>query len=102
MIVLSNHGEDRIVERMGLPKKAVKRQFKLALERGYVQGDTKGNLNKWLTSVALHMPRDAHNVVLYNSYVFIYSKQNGDDVLITVLPVPANLNNKLKDYIKSK
>lgn len=93
--MITKHGSERVNRRMGIPKKGVERQFKLALERGIKHGDTKGQLNKWVTKIALNS-QNPHHVVLYNGHAFVYATQGGVPLLITVLPIPSNLMKVVK------
>lgn len=93
--MITKHGSERVNRRMGIPKKSVNRQFKLALERGTKHGDTKGRLNKWVTKIALNS-QNPHHVVLYNGHAFVYAIQGDEPLLITVLPIPGNLMKVVK------
>lgn len=97
---VTRHGSKRIKSRMGLPKKAVDRQFKLALERGKYQKDLKGQLAKYGTKIALAIDNHPHSIVMYNGYTFIYGMRDGEPVLITVLPIPQRLMNEFKALTK--
>ena len=96
-VTISRHATKRIKSRMGIPKKATLRQFSRALDRGIKQSDAKGNLRKYLASIALKEERP-HSVVVYNSYVFIYGYSEGIPMLITVIPLPSNLQREVKYY----
>lgn len=93
--MITKHGSERVNRRMGIPKKGVERQFKLALERGVKHGETKGQLNKWVTKIALNS-QSPHHVVLYNGHAFVYAIKGGEPLLITVLPIPSNLMKGVK------
>lgn len=95
---ITKHGRKRVGERLGLPKKAVDRQFALAIERGYPHNKTKGNLHKWITKTALSTPK-ATTCIVYNNYLFVCSKWNGELKLITVLPIPSNIQKSIKSYL---
>lgn len=96
---VTKHGGKRVKSRMGIPKKAVDRQFKLALSKGKKQVDLKGSLAKWGTKVALSQ-NVPHSIALYNGHAFIYGKRDDEPVLITVLPIPANLMKEFKALTK--
>lgn len=97
-MAVSNHGSKRVRERIGINKKAVARQFQLALERGYRQHELKGNLKKWVTTkvFATGIPRTC---IIYNNNCFVVDK---NEVLITVLPVPGNLHKDIANLKKHK
>ena len=97
MCTITNHSRKRIRKRMGIPKKAVKRQAELALERGYSHSETKSNLKKYLNRIYLSH-KTANNLKVYNNHVFLF---NGT-ILITVFKLPSSLqgNKYLKIKIK--
>lgn len=97
-ITVTKHGDERVRKRIGVSKNASERQFKLALERGIRHGETKGKLNKWITSQALKTQR-AKTCIVYNNHLFI---TDNAEVLITVIKVPQNLNKDLKVLTKKK
>lgn len=96
---VTRHGSKRIKSRMGIPKKAVDRQFKLALSKGKYQSDLKGRLAKWGTKVSLSQ-QVPHSIVLYNAHAFIYATKDNEPILITVLPIPQNLMNEFNALTK--
>ena len=93
---VSKHAEKRVRQRINLNKKSVDRQFELALERGFRQKDLKGNLKKWVTSkvFAVGIP---HECIIYNNYCFVVGK---DNILITVIPIPSNLQKSVSKLKK--
>lgn len=96
---VTKHGSKRVKSRLGIPKKSIDRQFKLALSRGKQQKDLKGNLAKWATKVALSQD-NPHSIALYNGHAFVYAKKDGEPILITVLPIPQNLMREFKALTK--
>ena len=64
---------------------------------GIQHGETKGNLNKWVTSLYF-VNRRANNIRLYGDKAFIFA----DNVLITVLQVPSNLVKEVKRLKNSR
>jgi len=88
---VSIHGYKRGKERIGLPKRAILKQFKLAIEKGVHQGETTGKLRKYLDALSLH-EEQAHKVSAWNNHLFVYTIQKVEQVdtavLITVLPLP--------------
>lgn len=91
-------GAKRTNEKIGIPKKSIERQFQLALDRGYRHGQTKGQLNKWVTSVSL-AKKYPTSCIVYNNHLFV---TNNYETLITVLKVPTNLSKNINSYIKSE
>lgn len=95
MHVTTNHSKKRIKERMGIPRKAIERQVKLALERGYSHSETKSNLKKYLDKIYLSH-KIANNLKVYNNHIFLFN----NNTLITVFKLPANLQGN--KYLKIK
>lgn len=93
---VTKSGAKKTNEKIGIPKKSIERQFELALERGYRHGQTKGRLYKWITSVALS-GKYSRSCIVYNNHLFITDK---NEVLITVLKIPANLSKDINSFIK--
>ena len=48
---ISNHAKERIKERCGFNKNATERMVNKAFEEGITHRQTKGRLNKWVTSL---------------------------------------------------
>lgn len=94
-VILTKHAEMRIRERSGLNKKAAKRIAMSAYNRGISHKDTKGNLNKWVTSVYFNSPHECV-VKLYGDKAFIFR----GNTLITVLQIPSNLRNNMKVLVR--
>lgn len=87
-ITLMKHATRRIVERIGVPKKAAKRQFKLALERGYVPGPNNVALAQWVATMkGMHSDFQREGVI-FNNHLFLFASEKGIKTLITVLTVP--------------
>lgn len=98
---VSKHGAKRIRSRMGIPKKSVDNQFRIALEKGLRHCDTQGNLKKWMTRQTLGYGKKGIHCILHNGHCFI---THNFETLITVIPIPSNLQkivtktfNKKKD-----
>lgn len=97
VIVVTNHALKRLSERSGLSKTAAMRMAEKAYLNGIQHGETKGNLNKWVTSLYF-VNRKANNIRLYGDKAFIFA----DNVLITVLQVPSNLVKEVKRLKNSR
>ena len=94
---VSNHAKERLKERCGIQKKIVYKVAEKALSHGITHSQTKGRLNKWVTSLYFKN-KNANNIRLYGDKAFIFN----DDVLITVLQIPQDLMKNLKNMIKEK
>lgn len=92
---ISEHAKERLAQRNGLNKKSIDRIAKRAYTEGISHAQTKGNLNKWVTSLYFKS-RNANNIRLYGDKAYIFC----DDTLVTVLQIPANLCKDLKKMVK--
>ena len=93
-IKVSKHAEQRMRERCGLNKKSIERIAQKAYDKGISHKNTKGNLNKWITSVYLKNTK-ANNIRLYGEMIYIFC----GNILVTVFQIPHNLSKNLTDYI---
>jgi hypothetical protein len=89
----SNHASKRIRQRLGLPKKAVEKLVKEALEQGLRREDTTAQLRKYIDSKII--PNGGIGIV-YNQRLFIFNST--EDTLITVWTLP----NTLKEIATKK
>lgn len=92
---ISNHARKRMKERCGLNKKSQGHIVQKVIESGISHKQTKGRLNKWITSLYFKN-KSANNIRLYGDKAYIFS----DKTLITVLQIPENLTKDLKFMIK--
>lgn len=92
---VSKHAEMRLKQRNGLNKKSCERIAKKALEKGIMHNQTKGRLNKWVTSLYFNN-RNANNIRLYGDKAYIFC----GEVLVTVLQIPNDLRKDMKSMIK--
>lgn len=86
---ISRHGDKRVRERIGIPRKAVAKLSSEALAQGRGQNDFKGSFRKyldWLGREYLTAP------LVHNGYIWIFSH----DKLVTVYPVPNKFRNHAK------
>ena len=104
-VIISTHAKGTIKSRLGLKVSAVKRQGKLALERGYRHNQLKGRLLKWVNKKILgksHSKKDEY--IVYNNSLFLFRKIPNEEeptyLLVTVLKIPANLLKDLEKFIK--
>jgi hypothetical protein len=87
---ITAHGEDRVQERIGLPKRAIKRLATKALNEGITHSQTSGALHKYLSQVYLKHHK-ASGMKLYGEFIWIFKGAT----LLTVL----NLPNEYKVYM---
>ncbi len=96
-IEISKHAEERLKERCGLNKKACKRIVQKAFDEGITHSQTKGRLNKWITSLYFKNQR-ADNIRIYGDKAYIFCGA----ILVTVIQVPASLMKDLKQMVKKR
>jgi len=82
---VTRHAEHRIRERVGLPKKAVRRAAAKAITMGINRTDTGGGLRRYLDYLYWRGGGEANNIVIYGDKVYLCNA----DTLITVLDIPA-------------
>ena len=80
---VSKHATKRCRKRMGVPKKAVVRMAKKALEVGKRHTDYSGSFHQYLNAVCFKEGTE-NNICVYNLHLFIFA----DSTLITAWPVP--------------
>lgn len=95
MVEVSKHALKRLSERSGLSKKAAQRIAEKAFYQGIAHKDTKGELNKYVTSLFFNNT-NANNIRLYGDKAFIFA----GETLITVLQIPCSLTKKMKKLVK--
>lgn len=91
VIVVTNHALRRLAKRSGLSKTAAMRMAEKAYVDGVTHKETKGNLNRWVTS-QYFVNRKANNIRLYGDKAFIFCS----NILITVLQIPHDLVKDVK------
>ena len=99
-VVITDHAYSRMKERLGLNKKAATRIAELALNKGIKYADTRGQLNKYMTSQTLLYREKGQSVMIYGENVYCYVKAHdskiGDEkvLLVTVWPISNRLKKK--------
>jgi len=94
---ITDHAYKRIKERCGLPKKAVERNAKLALEKGLTHKECTGSLRRYFDYLFLSHKKGA-NIRLYGNHVYIFTTEN----LVTVLPLPNAHKKTLKKVMEKR
>lgn len=90
-IEVSRHAYERLHERCGLSRKAATRMAEKAFYIGMKHNDTKGQINRWITSLYFNN-KNANNIRLYGNFAYIFCNK----ILVTVLEIPNNLKNRWK------
>lgn len=92
---VSNHAKERMKERCGFNKKSCDKMANKAFKEGISHSQTKGRLNKWVTSLYFKN-KSANNIRLYGDKAYIFC----DKVLVTVIQIPIGLMKDFKKMIK--
>lgn len=95
--IITQHAEERMMERCGIKKKSIDRMVERVLEKGYSHNQLKGRLKKWVDGIYLKN-RTANNVKLYGDKAYIFI----DNKLVTALQIPNDLTKDLKKMVKEK
>lgn len=82
---VTRHAEHRTRERVGIPKKAVRRAAAKAITKGIKRTEAEGGLRRYLDWLYWRGNGGADNIVVYGDKVYLF----GGDTLITVLTVPS-------------
>ena len=97
MVNMTKHGAKRMRERNGLNMKSAVRMTDRVLRDGIRRENTKGRLRKWEDHVYYNGEKLP---VIYGDKCYVYSN-DGSNLLITVLNIPANLMKDKKKMIRS-
>lgn len=97
MITLTKHSKTRLKERCGLNKDSLERIVEKAYISGITHSETKGNLNKWITSLYFQNCT-ANNIRLYGDKAYLFTGNK----LITVVQIPNNLLDAVHKINKKK
>lgn len=86
---ITRHGDRRMRERMGIPRKSVQRMATRALREGIPRTETKGSLRRYLDAL-YHYNENANNIRVWSEKVWIFS----GNTLITVLDLHQRYKNR--------
>lgn len=81
---VTQHGERRVRERLGVPKRAVARMAEKALTDGTSHSDYSGSFKRYLDGVFLEYKK-ANNMKVYSQHLFVFH----DKTLITAWLLPS-------------
>lgn len=94
---ITEHAGQRLKERCGFVKKSRDRMAEKAFNEGITHSQTKGRLNKWITSLYFRNCA-ANNIRIYGDNAYIFCEKT----LVTVIPVPASLKKDMNKMIRVK
>lgn len=97
MVILTEHSKTRLKERCGLNKDSLERIAEKAFLNGITHSETKGNLNKWITSLYFQNCA-ANNIRLYGDKAYLFTGNK----LITIIQIPNNLLDAVHKINKKK
>lgn len=86
MIEITDHADERIKERLGLPKSARMSTAERAYTKGNTHSQARGKLKRYLDYCWLSH-KNANNVRVYAQHIWFFK----DNVLITVYDVPKHM-----------
>lgn len=97
MVNVSAHGNKRMRNRCGVPKKSVGKLAMEAFELGIKHNETTGSLNRYITAQYFYN-QSANNIRIYKNKVFIFAGSR----LITVLNLPPRYQTSVMNCIKKR
>ena len=96
-MIITQHAKQRMKERCGFNRKSQERMARIAFNEGITHAQTKGRLNKWITSLYFRN-KNANNIRIYGDNAYIFA----DETLVTVIHVPLNLKKDFESLLKYK
>ena len=96
-IIITNHADERLKERLGLPKSARHSTAQRAFDEGISHSKARGRLRKYLDGLFL-MREAANNLRVHGRHVFAFH----DRILITVLHLPHDLEGAARKSLQPK
>lgn len=94
-VEITDHARKRMKERCGFKKGTQDKMAEKAFVMGIQHSQTKGRLNKWITSLYFNNKR-ANNIRIYGDYAYIFCNNS----LITVFAIPIDLRKDKDKMIK--
>ncbi len=86
-IKLTRHGKQRMKERLGLPKRALRRHVKIVLKEGLTHNQLNGSLLSYINWQVIKFRHNCNRPIVHGHHLYIFN----DDTLITVLELPTKL-----------
>ena len=91
------HAEKRMIERLGINKRAVQRLAEKAYKDGIRHKDAVGRLKKWM-AYRFNQNRNANNMRVYGEFLYVFC----GNILVTVYIVPNELRKLVSISAKNK
>ena len=95
---VSRHGERRVRQRVGLPKRAVERNAQRALTEGIGYKEAVGALRRYIGWLYERYDGNGNNIRINGDKVWVFH----DGILITVLNVPGEHRKAAKSQQKKR
>ena len=92
---ISFHAKRRLKERCGFTKKSYERMAEKAFNEGITHKQTRGRLNKWITSL-FFKNCNANNIRIYGDNAYIFC----GETLVTVISIPSNIKRDMDKMIE--
>lgn len=90
MVTISEHGEMRAVERLGIPRRSVARMAARAFAIGIEREQTRGDLRRYLDG-KFHNGRGATTLRVHGQSVYVFGV---DGTFVTTFRLPRHLLNR--------
>lgn len=85
-VIVTDHADDKLKERLGLPKSARVKAAQRAFDNGKRHSDAVGSLKRYLDGCWLRH-KQANNVRLHAEHIWFFA----DERLVTVYEIPKRL-----------
>ena len=91
------HASLRIRKRAGIPKKSVRKNADVALEKGVVHKESTGRLRRYFDFLYLSH-KTGTDIRMYGGYVYIFTRCD----LVTIFPIPNIYRDAVQKVLKRK
>ena len=96
-IKITAHAFERAKERLSLSSDSLKKMADKAYDQGIKHSDTKGALNKYLSSLFFRH-KNANNIRIYGEFVYIFINNK----LVTLYVIPSEYKKHIKIFKEKK
>lgn len=95
---VTRHAEHRTRERVGIPKKAVRRAAAKAMTDGIPHSHIVGRLRRYLDWLYQQGNGAADNIMVYGDFIYLFD----GDTLITVLDMPSQCRKQAAELTRKR
>lgn len=96
-VAVTTHAKKRLKERCGINKQSALRMAEKAFKEGISFNNAGELLQKYISSIYLRHNKMCNNLRIYGNTVYVFDNRT----LITVYPIPENIQNELDAYATS-